>query len=150
MPKARGHAEGRTAALDLGRARVGVAIDDELGLYAHPRGTFEGRDKKRLVRELVAFAKEEGVVRFVVGLPLDMRGGRGDAARGAEAFAQDLADASGLDIVLWDERMTTVEARRALAMSDVHGKRAKDRIDEAAAVAILQSWLDGARTRGPR
>ena len=129
-------------ALDLGKARVGVAIDDELGSMAHPRGTLPGADRAALVAALRALADEEGIVRFVVGLPLDMKGGEGEAARSARKVAQAIADGTGREVELWDERLSTVQARRALAASEVHGRRAKERIDEAAACAILQAWLD--------
>jgi putative Holliday junction resolvase len=133
---------GRTCALDLGKARVGVAIDDELGSMAHPRGVLDARDVRALLGELRRIADEERVVRFVVGLPLDMKGGEGDAARRAREMAQRIADATGREIELWDERLTTVQAQRALSASEVRGKKAKARIDEAAACAILQAWLD--------
>ena len=136
---------GRTVALDLGKARVGIAIDDELQSMAHPRGTLDPRDRKAFLLALCAFADEWNVVRFVVGLPLDMRGREGDASRGARLMAQAIADATRREVELCDERLTTVQARRALAASDVHGKRARARIDEAAACAILQAWLDTRR-----
>ncbi len=80
--------KGRTIALDPGKARIGIAIDDELGLLAHPRGFLDGRDRKALLGSLKALADEEGAVRFVVGLPLDMHGGEGMAARAAWVLAQ--------------------------------------------------------------
>jgi putative Holliday junction resolvase len=138
---------GRTCALDLGRARVGVAIDDELGLMAHPRGTLDGRDRKKLLASLKALADDLGIERFVVGLPLDMTGGEGMAAREARAIAQQVADETGRAVELWDERLTTVQAQRSLRASEVYGKKARARIDEAAACAILQSWLDARRRR---
>jgi putative holliday junction resolvase len=142
-------AGGRTCALDLGRARIGVAIDDELGSMAHPRGVLDGHDRARLLRDLAQLAKDENVTRFVVGLPLDMKGGEGDAARKARGLAQEIADATGCDVELLDERLTTVQARRALEASEVYGRKQKGRIDEAAATAILQAWLDGrAKGRG--
>jgi putative Holliday junction resolvase len=140
---------GRTCALDLGGVRVGVALDDDLGSMAHPRGVLDGRDRAGLLAKLVLLAKEEGLARFVVGLPLDMKGGEGDSARKARAMAQAIADATGLEVELWDERLTTVQARRSLAASEVHGRKAKALIDEASAVTILQAWLD-AQPRGPR
>jgi putative Holliday junction resolvase len=140
----------RTCALDLGSARIGVAIDDELGLLAHPRGVLAARDRRALLASLRALADERGVARFVVGLPLDMRGGEGAAARKARALAQQIADATGRLVEMWDERLTTVQAKRALAASDVWGSKARDRVDEAAACAILQSWLDARRMRSRR
>jgi putative Holliday junction resolvase len=141
---------GRTCALDLGGVRVGVAIDDELGSMAHPRGVLDGRDPQKLVKELARLADEEGVARFVVGLPLDMKGGEGDAARKARALAQRIADGTGREVELFDERLSTVQAKRALDASEVPGRKQRARIDEAAATAILQAWLDGARRRRKR
>jgi putative Holliday junction resolvase len=138
---------GRTCALDLGRVRVGVAVDDDLGVMAHPRGTLDGRDRQALLAALRRLVEAEGVTRFVVGLPLDMGGGEGKAAREARAMAQQIADATGLAVELWDERLTTVQAQRALAASEVRGKKARARVDEAAACAILQAWLDAQKTR---
>jgi len=139
----------RTLGLDLGKARVGVAVDDELRSMAHPRGVLDARDRKALLASLRELAEREGAARFVVGLPLDMRGGEGRAARWARALAQEIADATGLAVELWDERLTTVQAQRELEASEVRGKKARARVDEAAAVAILQSWLD-ARPRRRR
>jgi putative Holliday junction resolvase len=79
-----------------------------------------------------------------------MKGGEGAAARSARALAQGIANATGREVELWDERLTTVQARRALADSGVHGRKVRKHIDEAAACAILQAWLDarqGARHR---
>jgi putative Holliday junction resolvase len=140
----------RTIGLDLGSARVGVAIDDELGSMAHPRATLDGRDRGALLKKLAELAKEENVERFVVGLPLDMRGGEGEAARRARAVAQAIADATGRQVELWDERMTTQAAARALRASEVPGRKVRAKIDQAAAVAILQSWLDARRGGGDR
>lgn len=138
-------AKGRTCALDLGRARVGVAIDDELGMLAHPRGFISGRDRKALVAELKRLADEENVVRFVVGLPLHMSGREGPEAREARAVAQAIADATGREVVLWDERLTSKQANRELAASGVRAKDRRERVDAIAACAILQSWMDARR-----
>jgi putative holliday junction resolvase len=136
-------------ALDLGGVRVGVAIDDDLGLYAHPRGVLDGRDRAGLLRALAKLAIDENIGRFIVGLPLDMRGGEGEGARRARGLAQAIANATGRAVELYDERLSTVEARRSLAASEVNGKRAKARIDEASACVVLQAWLD-ARARSGR
>jgi putative Holliday junction resolvase len=137
--------QGRVLGLDLGKARVGVAVDDELGSMAHPRGVLPAKDRTKLLAAIEALARKEGATRIIVGLPVDMRGHEGDPAKQARAMAQAIADATGLEIELWDERMTTLVAARALATSEVRGEKAKRHIDEASAVAILQSWLD-ART----
>jgi putative Holliday junction resolvase len=144
---ARQRRNGRTCGLDPGKARVGVAIDDELGLLAHPRGVLDARDPAELFATLRNLADEAQVVRFVVGLPLDMHGGEGESARQARSFAQRVADVTGREVELWDERLTTVQAKRALDTSEVRGKKARERIDEAAACAILQAWIDSRRAR---
>ena len=134
----------RTLALDLGRARIGVAIDDELGSMAHARGVIDARDRPAMLARLREIVADEGVGRIVVGLPVDLRGHEGDAARNARTMAQVIADATGVLVELWDERMTTMAAQRSLTASGVHGKKAKARIDEASAVGILESWLAAA------
>jgi putative Holliday junction resolvase len=128
--------------LDLGRARVGVAVSDELGSMAHPRPNLDGRDRKALLAALARLAREEGAQRFVLGLPLEMTGERGPAAARAVEFATALANATGLEVELIDERLSTVEAGRALAASQVRRRERRQHIDAASAVVILQAWLD--------
>jgi putative Holliday junction resolvase len=135
----------RTCGLDPGQARIGVAIDDELGLLAHPRGTLDATDPAALLVMLRKLVDDENVGRFVIGLPLDMSGGEGQSARQSRVLAQRVADATGCLVELWDERLSTVQAQRTLAAANVRGKKARARIDEAAACAILQSWIDAQR-----
>lgn len=135
----------RVCALDLGAVRVGVAVSDELGLMAHPRGALAARPRPAFLAALRDLARDEDLERIVVGLPLDMRGTEGEAARRARDLAQEIADATGCDVELVDERLTTVQAQRALRASGVSGEKARARIDEASAVEILQAWLDRAR-----
>ncbi len=137
----------RVCALDLGAARIGVAISDDLGLMAHPRGVFAAKPRPAFLEALTELVNAEGIVRIVVGLPLDMRGTEGEAARRARSTAQAIADATGVDVELVDERLTTVEAQRALRASELKGQRARERIDEASAVVILQAWLDARAAR---
>lgn len=140
----------RVCALDLGAARVGVAISDDLGLMAHPRGVLAARPRPKLLDTLRELVRAEEIVRIVVGFPLDMRGTEGEAARRARQIAQQIADATACDVELFDERLSTVQAQRALAASEVFGQKAKARIDEAAAVEILQAWLDARAARRKR
>ena len=135
----------RVAAIDLGKARVGIAVSDELGLLAHPRPFLEGKSRKPLIAALVAMAREEGIERFLVGLPLEMTGEEGPAARRVMAFAQELANAAGVDIELVDERLTTVEATQQLRASGISARAGKSLVDGVAAAVILQSWLDARR-----
>lgn len=135
----------RIAALDYGQARVGLAISDELGMLAHPRPSLDAKDRKKLMSELARIAREEGIERFIIGLPLDMRGDEGDAARRARGFARAVAEATGCPVELVDERLTTVEAARRLREGGTDARRGKKRIDGAAAAVLLQSFLDGGR-----
>lgn len=137
-------------ALDLGAARVGVAVTDELGLMAHPRGVLAAKPRPALLAALKALVAEENIGRIIVGFPLDMRGTEGEAARRAREMAQAIADATACDVELFDERLTTVQAQRALTDSGLKGKKARARIDEASAVAILQAWLDAKPARTGR
>jgi putative Holliday junction resolvase len=135
----------RVAAIDLGKARVGVAVADELGLMAHSRGFLDGKSRRALLQALAALAREERLTRFLVGLPLEMSGEEGPAARRALGFAQELADATGLEIEMIDERLSTVEATRRLGDGGVKKKDQRARVDGASAAVILQSWLDRRR-----
>jgi putative Holliday junction resolvase len=132
----------RAVGVDLGKARVGVAVTDELGLLAHSRGTLEGKSRKVLLAKLAAIAAKEQIRQFVVGLPLEMDGTHGAAAKQALAFAQQLADATGSDVDLVDERLSTVEAMRRLDEGRVARSDQRARIDGASAVVILQRWMD--------
>jgi len=135
----------KVCALDLGAARVGVAIADDLGLMAHPRGVLAAKPRPAFLKALAALVKEEEITRIVVGFPLDMRGTEGEAARRTREIAQVIADATACDVELYDERLTTREAQRAITASGLKREKARARIDEAAAVTILQAWLDAKR-----
>ena len=111
-------------------------------MLAHPRGFISGRDRKALLAEVKRFADEENVVRFVVGLPLRMSGQEGPEAREARSVAQAIADATGREVVLWDERLTSKQAHSELSASGVRAKDRKQRVDAIAACAILQAWMD--------
>jgi putative Holliday junction resolvase len=141
---------GRTLALDLGRARIGVAIDDELGSLAHPRGVLDARDRAGTFARLREIIAEEGVDRIIVGLPVRLGGEEGPEATQARSMAQAIADATGVVVEMWDERMTTMAAARALGMSGVSAKAQKRRIDEVAAVMILESWMRARKRRAGR
>lgn len=137
----------RVAAIDLGKARVGIAVSDDLGLLAHPRPFLDGKNRKPLLAALVAMVREEGIQRFLLGLPLEMTGEEGPAAQRIMRFAQELANASGVEIELVDERLTTVEAAQQLRASGISAREGKGLVDGVSAAVILQSWLDARRDR---
>ncbi len=132
----------RVCAVDLGKARVGVAISDELLVLAHPRPALDGSNRKALLASLTRLANEEGVTRFLLGLPVEMSGGYGAAAERAQSFAAALADVSGREVELLDERLTTIEASRRLSEAGKKKRAQKASIDSASAAVLLQAWLD--------
>jgi putative pre-16S rRNA nuclease len=135
----------RVAAVDLGKVRVGLAVSDDLGVLAHPRRALAGGHPKKLLGELALVARIEHIDRFLVGLPLNRRGEEGNEAARARRFAQALADATGCEVELVDERLSTVEATRRLAEVGVSAKRRRPMIDSASAAVLLQAWLEGRR-----
>jgi len=135
----------RAAGIDVGKVRVGVAVADELGLLAHPRAHLDGRDPLRTADALAALARTENIELFVVGLPRTLAGDEGPAARRARRFARTLAARSGVRVELYDEWLSTREARGRLREQGVDDRAARERIDSAAAAVVLQAWLDGRR-----
>jgi putative Holliday junction resolvase len=135
---------GRRLAVDVGSVRVGVALSDPAPVLATPlvtlsRDARSGGDLDRLA-ELVA---EHEVVEVVVGLPRTLAARHGTAAVAAVAYADELARRVGpVPVRLADERLTTVSAVRMLSERGVRGKRQRAVVDQAAAVEILQAWLD--------
>ncbi|MFD2767788.1 Holliday junction resolvase RuvX [Micromonospora eburnea] len=140
--------------VDVGQVRVGVARSDPHGILATPLVTL-ARDLTAApdtvptdMAELVRLAAEHEAVEIVVGLPVNLAGKHGPAATNVSAYAARLADVMGsIPVTLTDERMSTVVASRRLAERGVRGKRQRAVVDQAAAVEILQSWLDAQRRR---
>jgi putative Holliday junction resolvase len=131
-----------TVALDLGRRRIGVAISaGGVALGAQPLGTIERRSFARLAAELKSMLEGRDVERIVVGLPLNMDGSEGPAARSARAFAARLATALGVAVDLFDERLTSFEAEERLKGLAVKRRRKKSAVDALAAAVILDGWL---------
>ena len=137
----------RILGLDLGSKRIGVAISDDMGWTAQPRGTLHRKSDRATVDEVVAMVREQGVQAVVVGHPLNMDGSSGSSARAAEKFAKLLEAAAGVPVHLWDERLSTVAAERVLIEADLSRQKRRRVIDRAAAAYILQGFLDF-RSRG--
>lgn len=137
-------APGPVLGLDLGDARIGVAISDPERRTAVPVGTVHvGRPPGELAA-IAAIARDRGATVVVVGQPLSMRGGRGDRARHAESFADALRGVIDVPVQLQDERLSTVEAERALATAGTRARERRRVVDASAAAVILQAWLDAA------
>jgi putative pre-16S rRNA nuclease len=134
--------------VDVGEVRVGVALSDPAGILATPLVTL-ARDRSggRDLDALAAMVAEHEVVEVVVGLPRTLAGRHGVAAGAAMDYASALATRLGesVPVQLSDERLTTVSATRMLAERGVRGRKQRAAVDQAAAVEILQGWLDAQR-----
>jgi putative Holliday junction resolvase len=134
--------------IDVGAVRVGIALCDPDGLLATPLVTVprdvDGGTDMAAIAALVA---EHGVVQVVIGLPRTLAGREGPAAEAARAFAERLATVVDVPLVFSDERLTTVVATQQLRASGRKGRRQRAVVDQVAAVAILQGWLDARRSR---
>ena len=132
----------RTAALDVGDARIGVAVSDELGITAQGIGVVKRVGGRRDLEALTALLAHYAPSRLLVGLPLNMNGSEGPQAAKVRAFAEQVGAHLGLPLEFWDERLSTVAAERVLLEADVRRKRRREVVDQVAAVLILQGWLD--------
>lgn len=137
----------RLLALDVGDRRIGVAVSDPTGLLATPVEVYTRRAKADDLTYLGKLASEYEVQGIVVGLPVNMNGTEGPQAAKVREFAEALA-ARGQDVVLWDERLSTVEAERRMAESGRRKRRGTImRSDAEAAAVILETYLDALRAR---
>ena len=133
----------RVLAVDLGDVRVGVALSDPMGWTAQPLPTISAKAEGGPVGAVAALAGEHDVGTVVVGLPLHLSGEEGERARLSRSFAARLEKAApDLDVVLWDERLTSHEAKRLMIDGGDRRRRRRGRVDEVAAALILQSFLD--------
>jgi len=132
----------RIMALDVGEATLGVAVSDPLGMTAQPVTTIRRVGMKADLRALSSLIERYEVDSIVVGLPLTLAGERGPAAEGIIAFAERLSRSTRIPVVTWDERLTTVQAERALLEADMSRRRRREVINQVAAAIILQSYLD--------
>ena len=127
--------------VDLGKARTGLAVSDPSGTFAFPKEVITEYNTDRLVEKVCAKAREFSAERIVVGYPKNMDGTLGERAQECAAIAEQIKTTSGLDVVLWDERCTTVTAHNYLSMNNVRGKKRKQTVDAVAAVIILEDYL---------
>lgn len=140
---------GRRLGVDVGDARIGVASSDPDGLLATPVETVPGRDVPAAQRRLADLVAEYEPLEVVVGLPRSLGGGEGPAAAKVRGFSDTLArKITPVPVRLVDERMSTVTATQGMRASGVSSKRGRSRVDQAAAVVILQNALETERNSG--
>ncbi len=133
--------QARLLALDPGERRVGVAVSDELGLYAHPRPALIGLGQG-LVEAVARLVEDEGISEVVVGLPLRLSGGDSEQTASARALVASLRKRLRVPVTEWDERLSSVQAARAVKGSR---RQRSGELDSAAAALVLQAALDARR-----
>ena len=131
----------RILAVDYGRRRVGLAVSDEMGLAARGLPTVRAGSRSSAVDSVAQVASDVGAAALLVGMPLNMNGSRGPMAEAAEAFAAALNRTTGLPVRFWDERLTTVAARRAIREIGARDRDKKGTVDRMAAVLLLNNYL---------
>jgi len=139
----------RILGLDVGERRIGVAIADEGVRVALPVAVVERREPPADLDAIARLVQEQGAEAVVIGLPISLNGSLGPQAQTVKAFGQELATRLALPIEYWDERLSTVEARRRLADAGRRGPKAKARRDAAAAAIVLQSYMDSQDQSSP-
>jgi putative Holliday junction resolvase len=132
----------RILGLDMGEKRIGLAVSDPLGITAQGLEVWTRRSRQADLDHLLQVAREYQVHQIVVGLPRHMDGRPGAAAATILEFAGALGESLGVEVIPWDERLTTAAAERVLIQADVSRRRRRQVVDQLAAVLILQSYLD--------
>lgn len=142
MPTNENPGKGRILALDLGKKRIGLALSDPLGLTAQGLPTLQRVNIRTDLAELDRLAVEYDVRLILLGLPLHMSGDEGRQAQHAREFGERLAEWTGREVRLWDERLTTVEAQRVLKSSGISTAKRARAVDQLSAQILLDSFLN--------
>ncbi len=137
----------RILAVDWGERRIGLAVSDPGGIIATGLPTLTVKDLDQAVAGVVRAVRETGAERLVVGLPLRLDGSPGEAAQAASRFAALLREHTGLPVDTYDERLTSALSERRLRETGVRTGHAKERVDQGAAVALLESFLQRLATQ---
>lgn len=134
----------RAMGMDYGTARIGLSVSDDIGMLAHPLETVPAADLERAARRIAELAGLRKIEHLVVGLPLHMNGEEGEAVAGVRRFVALLRPLlpEAISIHEVDERLTTTSAMEKLHQAGRNTKNSRKIIDQAAAIEILQSWLD--------
>ena len=131
----------RIMGIDYGDARTGIAISDLLCSIVGSTTVIHSRRPEKTLVEIQRLVGEYEVGKIVMGLPRNMDGSEGPRAQLCREFAQQVSLATGLEVALWDERRTTVEAHNILSDHNYHGKKRKNTVDAVAASLILEGYL---------
>ena len=137
----------RIMGIDFGDIRIGVAVSDPLGITAQgiETITWDGGSMKKPAERIRYLAAQYGAEKIVIGYPINMNGTIGPSAEKVLRFAEILEKKTGLEVVKWDERLTSVEANRAMHELQLKTSKKKATVDKIAAALILQGYLDSVR-----
>lgn len=135
----------RIMAVDYGDARTGIAVSDEMGTLAGDAFIITEWSPERVAEKIAAETQSRRVARVILGYPKNMNGTLGPRAEKSEALAVLLREQYGLEVILWDERRTTIDAHRILSEAGVSGKKRKGKIDAVAATLILEGYLNSTK-----
>ena len=127
--------------IDYGDARTGVAISDLRCTIVGSTTVVRSRNTEKAIADIVKLVKDNQVGLIVVGLPRNMDGSEGARAQLCREFADLLKEAANVEVTMWDERRTTVEAHNILSQHNYHGQKRKDTVDAVAASLILEGYL---------
>lgn len=127
--------------IDYGDARTGIAISDLLCSIVGSTTVIHSKGREKTIEEIKRLVAENQVGEIVMGLPKNMNGTEGPRAELCREFAKLVEEATGLNVVMWDERRTTVEAHNILSEHNYHGKKRKNTVDAVAAALILEGYL---------
>lgn len=128
--------------IDYGDRRTGFSISDDLGIIASPIGTYTADGMREVVDYVETLVRKYDVEKIVLGLPLNMDGTEGERASKSRRLAGVLTKVTGLEIILKDERLTTVSALKVLDQASIRGDKRKNTVDTMSAQIILQTYLD--------
>ena len=131
----------RVMAIDYGDARTGIAISDALGMLTGTTTVIHSRNTEKTAQEIARLVREHATERLVMGFPRNMDGTEGPRAALYRDFAALVGQTTGMEVVLWDERRTTIEAHQILSAGNYHGKKRKNTVDAVAASLILEGYL---------
>ena len=140
---------GRLLGVDYGQVRVGLAVSDPDRKFAFPLSTYERVDAENDAEHFRKVVEEEQIVQLVVGLPVHLSGHEGQKAYEARQYGAWLKTVTGLEVIFWDERFSTVEAESALWTAGLTHKKRKQRRDKVAAQILLQAYLDAGCPENP-
>ena len=138
----------RVLCIDYGKKRVGIAISDPMGITAQAVGVFEPKKGEDIARRIIEIAEEKGAEKIVVGMPYNMDGTEGPRAAITRKFMKQLEANTNIPIVGFDERLSTMQAERAMLAADLSRSKRKKKIDQIAAQNILRTYLQAHPTTG--